>query len=200
MNHEVHEDHEASREQACQRENPLSRSGASSGIIADGNLWEKSDMRRVKSLAVGAALAAGVAWLVTVQLPVAAAENTGVISGVVSSPKGPEAGRVGDCRNRGHAHQVSEDRRDRRSRALSAAGAAEDRVLQSMGTRLRPGGFEAGDGQAGSDAEPDCRDREDTAGSRPGTIRPATGRRCWKCRRRASSRGRDRPATGSIPI
>src|SRR5262245_16485949 len=49
-------------------------------------------MRRVKSLALGATLAAGLAWCASVQLPVAAAENTGVISGLVTSAKGPEAG------------------------------------------------------------------------------------------------------------
>jgi hypothetical protein len=49
-------------------------------------------MRTLKSLVVAAALAAGAAWIAKAELPVAAAENTGVISGVVTSAKGPEAG------------------------------------------------------------------------------------------------------------
>src|SRR5258708_37814903 len=50
-------------------------------------------MRTVKSLGLGIVLAGCVAWgLSTSERPVSAADNTGVISGVVTSPKGPEAG------------------------------------------------------------------------------------------------------------
>jgi hypothetical protein len=52
-------------------------------------------MYQLKSLALGAVVAGGAAclgMLMSVQLTVEAADNTGIISGVVTGPKGPEAG------------------------------------------------------------------------------------------------------------
>ena len=76
---------------------------------------------------------------------VLAADNTGVITGVVTSAKGPEAGvwviaETDDLPTRFRKIVVTDDRGP-----LPAAGAAEGRQLQGLGARLRPRRFEAGD-------------------------------------------------------
>ena len=66
------------------------------------------------------------------------------LSGVVSGPNRAGGGRVGYRRDAGSADEIREDRRHRRSRALSRARPAA-RELRRLGARLWPGRFAEGD-------------------------------------------------------
>ena len=76
------------------------------------------------------------------------------IGGVVTGPKGPEAGVWVIAETTDLPTKFVQDRRHRRSRPLPRARSAEGE-LQRVGARLRPGGFAEGAGAPGQDAEPD---------------------------------------------
>src|SRR6266851_4638092 len=69
----------------------MSRSVSCASLVAQGPAG--GSMRRVKLLGLGLLVAGGAAWVwATGELRLSAADNIGVITGVVTSPKGQEAG------------------------------------------------------------------------------------------------------------
>ena len=69
-------------------------------------------------------------------------------------PQWGRGGGLGDRRNHRPANQIRQDRRHRRSGALSGAGSSQGE-LQCVGSRLRAGGFAEGQSHTGQDPEPE---------------------------------------------
>ena len=105
-----------------------------------------------KGLYLGIVAVGIAAFLASLPSQLSSQQSTGVaidnddIGGVVTSAKGPEAGRLGDRGNHGSSHQVRQNGGHRRSRALRGAGFAQSQ-LQHLGARLRVGRFAEGQSQ-----------------------------------------------------
>ncbi len=152
-------------------------------------------------------LAVGCAVIVTVSLAGTGGEQTtgqavsidaDDIGGVVTGPKGPEAGVWVIAETTDLPTKFVEDRRHRRSRPLPAARSAEGE-LQRVGARLRPRRLAEGAGDAGQDAEPDGGRRAERARRRrvlPGRLLVLAAQ---ACPRRASSPAPGRRGNGISP-
>ena len=111
------------------------------------------------------------------QKSVSAADNTGVISGVVTSAKGPEAGvwviaETDGLQTKFRKIVVTNDQGKYLLPELPKA-ASYNIWVRGYGLDR----FEAGSGQAGPDAEPDGGDRQERRGKRRKSIPPTTGPR-----------------------
>ena len=119
------------------------------------------------------------------------------LGGVVTGPKGPEAGvwviaETTDLPTKFVRIVVTDDRGRYLVPDLPKA------TLHGLGPRLWARGFGQGDGRSRQDAQPDGRHCAQSARPRRSTIPQATGSRCCRCRTRASSPAPGRAETESL--